>query len=97
MVLRDWDIRLVRAVEKKIHGIIFLKCSNLEISTSGIDDSLARENVVFHRREHIVHHLFSNTHTNYGLCVLTKTLNKYKDLKKIKTTKRIVLLQIQRP
>lgn len=32
----------------------------------------------------VVHNVFSNTHTNYGLCVLTKTLHKYEDLKLLK-------------
>lgn len=41
------DIRLVRAVEKKIHGIVFLKCSSLEMGTSGMGGSSAREEVVF--------------------------------------------------
>lgn len=34
-----WDARLVVRSVEKIHGIIFLKHSNLEISPPGMDDS----------------------------------------------------------
>lgn len=33
---------------KKIHGIVFLKCSSLEMGTSGMGGSSAHEEVVFH-------------------------------------------------